>query len=234
MRKDRHRGWTSGLNIAALVAVALVLAPALSWAEELGNRVFFRGGFAALSSDRSGEVFTDVFGVGGTRNDGNTGYYVGAGTDLMLTKDVWGMMKGIAVVGEIGVEFKRFNSYTVTQAVPATCNAAFSPAAVCPASNVNKVQVTMLTVDVSPKVKFRQGTDFQPWIIPVGLDFHVISPPSNASNYLDIGVQFGAGAEYRVWKEFWLGVDGRFHLASNQTNTVNNFGTVGAYVAIGF
>jgi hypothetical protein len=54
------------------------------------------------------------------------------------------------------------------------------------------------------------------------------------TNYLDIGVQFGAGTEYRIWKQFWLGVDGRYHLASNQTNTVNNYGTVGAYVAIGF
>ena len=62
----------------------------------------------------------------------------------------------------------------------------------------------------------------------------MISPPSNASNYLDIGVQFGAGAEYQLWKELKLGVDGRFHLASNQTNTVNNFGTVGMYVGIGF
>jgi hypothetical protein len=99
---------------------------------------------------------------------------------------------------------------------------------------LSKVQVTMLTVDVAPKVKFRQGTDFQPWVIPVGLDFHVISPPSNQTNYLDIGVQFGAGAEFRIWKELWLGVDGRYHLASGATNSVNNYGTVGAYVGIGF
>jgi hypothetical protein len=97
-----------------------------------------------------------------------------------------------------------------------------------------KVQMTMLTVDVAPKVKFMQGSNFQPWIIPVGLDFHVISPTSSQVNYLDIGAQFGAGAEYRIWKELWLGMDGRFHLTSNQTNTTNNFGTVGAYVAIGF
>lgn len=92
----------------------------------------------------------------------------------------------------------------------------------------------MLTVDIAPKVKFRQGTDFQPWIVPVGLDFHVISPPSNQTTVLDIGVQFGAGAEYRIRKELWLGVDARYHLASNQTNALNNYGTVGAYVGIGF
>jgi hypothetical protein len=220
-----------GLGIAVLLA-AVLLWPGGSWADdEKGNVVFFRGGFAALNSDRAGEVFTDVFGLGGTRNNGNTGYYVGAGLDLLLTRDLWGMMKGIWAVGEIGVEFKRFNSSTVTEAVPSTCAAAGIPGC---SVRTNKVQVTMLTVDVAPKIKFMEGSRLRPWIIPIGLDFHVISPPSNASNYLDIGVQFGAGAEYQLWKEFKIGLDGRYHLASNQTGTTNNFGTVGAYVGIGF
>jgi hypothetical protein len=111
----------------------------------------------------------------------------------------------------------------------------------------------------------------------IGLAFHVISPPSNQTQYLDICVQFGAGFEYQVWKtfddeEFFIirsrsvhleagtfvakprepefhlgdfeqqrrnsdleqasmnvGLYGRFHLAGNQTNTVNNFGTIGSY-----
>jgi hypothetical protein len=195
-------------------------------AEDLGNMVFFRGGYAMATSDRSNELFTDGHNTAGS-NGGSHGYYVGAGEDIMLTKDFWGMMKGIALLGEIGVEFKRFNSNTVansdSQGVTGVGHAGKS-----------KEQITMLTVDIAPKVKFMQGTNFQPWIIPVGLDFHVISPTSSQTNYLDIGVQFGTGAEYRIWKELWLGVDGRFHLASNQTNTTNNFGTVGAYVGIGF
>jgi len=32
-------------------------------------------------------------------------------------------------------------------------------------------------------------------VIPIGLDFHVISPPSNQTQYLDIGLQFGASEE---------------------------------------
>jgi hypothetical protein len=137
------------------------------------------------------------------------------------------MTKNIALLGEIGVEFKRFNSETVA-------NSDTSGVTGVSSGGTSKMQVTMLTVDVAPKVKFMQGSDFQPWVIPVGMDFHVISPPSNQTSVLDIGVQFGTGAEYRIWKELWLGVDGRYHVASNQTNTVNNFGTVGAYVAIGF
>jgi hypothetical protein len=92
----------------------------------------------------------------------------------------------------------------------------------------------MLTVNVAPKIMFMEGSRFRPWIIPVGLDFHVISPPSNDSTYLDIGAQFAVGAQYRLWKAFHLGVDGRFHLATNQTDTTNNFGTVGGYVGIAF
>jgi hypothetical protein len=191
-----------------------------------GNRVFYRGGYAALSSGRGGELFTDGHNTAGL-NNGTGGYYVGAGTDLMLTRDLWGMMKGIGIVGEIGVEYKRWNSQTVA-------NSDTTGVTGVSTGGKAKNQITMLTVDIAPKVKFRQGTDFQPWVIPVGLDFHVISPTSSQTNYLDIGVQFGTGAEYRIWKELWLGVDGRFHLASNQTNTVNNYGTVGTYVGIGF
>jgi hypothetical protein len=213
-------------SVAAAIVLGLavcgVLPASAEEATATGNRVFFRGGFAALNSGRGGELVTDIHGLAG-RNDGTSGYYVGAGTDLMLTRDLWGMMKSIGVVGEIGVEYKRWNSQTVANLDTALGGAGLS-----------KVQMTMLTVNVAPKVKFMQGSDFQPWVIPVGLDFHVISPTSSQTNYLDIGVQFGTGAEYRIWKELWLGVDGRYHLASNQTNTVNNYGTVGAYVAIGF
>jgi hypothetical protein len=217
--------------------VALAVSGVLpAWADDIttGNRVFFRGGFAALNSTREGELFTDGHRAAG-QSDGSTGYYIGAGTELMLTRDLWGMMKNIALLGEIGVEFKRWDSSTVANS-DTNFPADPAPGGVTGASTggLSKVQMTMLTVNVSPKVKFMQGSDFQPWVIPVGMDFHVISPPSNQTQYLDIGAQFGAGAEYRIWKEFWLGVDGRYHVASNQTNTVNNYGTVGAYVAIGF
>jgi hypothetical protein len=200
-------------------------------AEEKGNVVFFRGGYAGLTSGRSGEVFTDVYGFNNV-NGYTSGYYVGGGLDLMLSKDFWGMMNNISALGEIGVEFKRFTSNTVTQAVPSTCAAAI-PTSGC-SVRTNTVQLTMLTVDIAPKFKFNQFGNLVPWIIPAGLDFHVISPPSNASNYLDIGVQFAAGFEYQVWKEFKLGADARFHLASNQTGTTNNFFTVGPYAGIGF
>jgi hypothetical protein len=46
---------------------------------------------------------------------------------------------------------------------------------------------------------------------------------------LDIGVQFDAGSEYQICKIFTVGLDGLFHLAGNQRNSVINFGTIGPY-----
>ncbi len=198
--------------------------------QETGNMVFFRGGGAWATNDRSNEVFTDVFGFQGN-NSGDSGYYVGAGLDLVLTRDIWDLFPGTWVLGEIGVEFKRFDSKRVTQAVPSTCGAAAVPTC---SVRKEKVQITMLTVNVAPKIMFMEGSRFRPWIIPAGLDFHVISPPSNDTTVLDIGVQFAVGVQVRVWKALHLGVDGRFHLATGQTDTTNNFGTAGAYFGIAF
>jgi len=200
--------------------------------QETGNMVFFRGGWAGLVNDRGNEIFTDVentFGTGSS-NDKNNGYYVGAGLDLVLSRDVWGLMSGVWALGEIGVEYKRWNSEKVAQAVPSTAATAFGNTTV----NKRKVQLTMLTVSVAPKIMFMEGSRIRPWIIPAGLDFHVISPPSNDTTVLDIGVQWAVGVQYRVWKAIHLGIDGRFHLATGQTDTTNNFGTAGAYVGLAF
>jgi hypothetical protein len=92
----------------------------------------------------------------------------------------------------------------------------------------------MVTIDIAPKLKFMEGSAFRPWLIPVGLDIHVISPPSNQTQYLDVGVQFGAGFEWQVWKAFKLGMDARYHLTANMTNTSNSYMQVGPYVGIAF
>lgn len=190
---------------------------------ETGNMVFFRGGGAFASSDRAGEGFTDVF---SGANDGGAGYYVGAGLDLVLSKNLWGMMGKTWALGEINVEYKKFNSKVSPVAVPTLVGGV--------GGTPGTVNITMLTVSVSPKIMFMEGSRFRPWIIPVGLDFHVISPPSNATTVLDIGAQFAVGAQYRLWKAFHVGVDGRFHLAAGETGTTNNFGTAGAYLGIAF
>lgn len=220
--------------LAAMATLALclcVLAPSAFADEQVGNQVFFRGGYAVTTSDRAGEAFTDTFGLT-TRNSGQNGYYVGGGLDLVLSKDVWGMMSKTWALGEIGVEFKQFNSKTVSVLVPTAAAGLGVPGPSFPTQN--KVRISMLTVDIAPKIKFLEGNRLRPWIIPVGLDFHVISPPSNATTVLDIGVQFGAGVEYHLFRAFHIGLDGRYHVSADKTQTSNSFGTVGAYLGISF
>jgi len=229
--RDKGSKWAIGMvsTAVSLVAIFTFSEVGTAFAEETtstGNRVFFRGGYGEMLSDRACELITDGHCVAG-KNDGTGGYYIGGGADLMITKDLWGMLPGVALVGEIGLEFKRWDSKVVGNLDTVTVSGVSN-------GGLSKVQMTMLTASVAPKVKFRQGTDFQPWVIPGGLDFHVISPTSSQTNYLDIGVQFGGGFEYRVWKELWLGIDSRYHQASNQTNTVNNFWTAGGFVGFGF
>ena len=61
-----------------------------------------------------------------------------------------------------------------------------------------KQNMMMVTVSASPKIKFMEGSKLRPWIIPAGFDIHVISPPSGSTNYLDVGVQSGAGVDYEL------------------------------------
>jgi hypothetical protein len=231
----RRRSRSIGAKCAA-VAIVLGLGVCGAWpasADETGNMVVFKGGFMRLNSDRGGEIFTDTqnaLGVG--RNDKDYGWYVGAWLDNVLSKDTWGMMSGVWATGEIGLQFNRLASKTVTSAVPTVTALAGTPlgGGTTPANT----QLTMVTIDVAPKLKFMEGSAFRPWIIPIGLDIHVISPPSNQTQYLDVGVQFGGGFEYRVWKAIHIGADLRYHLAANMTNTTNSYFQVGPYVGIAF
>ena len=224
--------WGASVVIAAGIAVSS--APPAS-AEEIGNMIAFKGGFMRLNSDRSDNLFTDARNpLGAGLNDNQNGWYVGAWLDLAMSKDAWGMMNGTWAVGEIGLQFNRIASKVVTNTsnigVGTTPPAGLQVTSTTP----SRQQLTMVTIDIAPKLKFMEGSAFRPWLIPVGLDIHVISPPSNQTQYLDVGVQFGGGFEWQVWKAFKLGMDARYHLTANMTNTTNSYFQVGPYVGIAF
>jgi len=218
--------WSVAVAIAGGLTVSGV-SPGMA-EEGTGNMVFFKGGFMNLNEDRSGQTFADTGNaLGAGVNGGNAGWYAGAGLDLVMSKNVWGGMDKTWVVGEIGVQFNRINSETVTNAATVVSGGLGGP-------TNQKVQLTMVTIDVAPKIKFMEGSAFRPWIIPVGLDIHVISPPSNQTQYLDLGVQFGAGLDFQVWRAIMLGVDARYHVTARMTNTNNDYFQVGPYVGISF
>lgn len=227
-----------------------------------GNMVFFRGGYASLNDDRGYGAFTDVNGLGNALgvtpiNDGDTGWYVGAGFDFLLSRDTLGLLPNTWTMAELSVEFSHLSSERTLMTGPlAVCLLAGGALGTCGAL-VGDQDLTMLTVSASPKLKFMEGSKFRPWIIPVGLDFHVISPPSDSTNYIDVGAQFAAGAEYELIPGINLGADFRYHLLADFTSpdynltaaqraalgglgigvnddADNDYWTVGAYLGIGF
>ena len=219
--------WTNRRLLIIGCMIAGLLAGMASSAFAKGNQVFFRGGGAFLSEDRGGQIFTDTGGATGTFNNEDSGFYVGGGVELVLSNNVWGFLPKTSVLGEIGVEYRRFDSNRVVQVAGALASDLTN-------FPIEKVQLTMLNVSVSPKIKFNEGSPLRPWIIPVGLDFIVISPPSNDTTYLDVGVQFAGGLEYNIYGPFNVGADVRYHLSARHTDTNNDVTTVGAYFGIDF
>jgi len=184
------------------------------------HMLFFRGGFAHSDHLRNG-VSIQSSGLGGPGGQaGRDAWYIGAGFDFNLTNDAWGALPRTSVMSEVIFEYKEFGSKVRGNALPA------------PGAGVN---VSQFTLTASPKIKFLEGSRFRPWIIPAGLGIHVISPPSESITVLIPGVMFGAGADYRIWKDFFVGVDARYHLTSGRTDGVKIDGvTAGGYLGIGF
>lgn len=244
------------------------------------HMVFFRGGYARNDQDRKGSILTDanalnegtggnVGGLGVTtsqltgnfQNGDREAWYFGAGLDFNISNDLFGLWDSTALLGEITVNYKEFQTKDQNRAPLGTAandsatgatGTGSVPAGVCGGANGTtaglvssgagpygscsaNIAVTQISITASPKIKFMADSDFSPWIIPAGFGLHVISPPSDAVTYIAPGIMFGAGADYRLWENIYIGVDGRYHLISNTTADVELDGfEVGGYVGFGF
>ena len=178
--------WTNRRLLIIGCMIAGLLAGMASSAFAKGNQVFFRGGGAFLSEDRGGQIFTDTGGATGTFNNEDSGFYVGGGVELVLSNNVWGFMPKTTVLGEIGVEYRRFDSNRVVQVAGALASDLTN-------FPIEKVQLTMLNVSVSPKIKFNEGSPLRPWIIPVRVGFHRDQSPVERYHV------FGRGGPVRRW-----------------------------------
>ncbi len=224
------------------------VAKAEADAEKGQNLLFFRGGYASLTSNRHNELLTTntIFnGAGYGDNSGNgNGWYVGTGLDFRLSDNAWGISDMVAVDGELFINYANYGQ---------AYNGLVSALLGTKATN----QVTQLTIAASPKVKFNlMDGDFRPWVIPFGLSINVVSPPSSGVTVLNPGLMLGTGAEYRLWKDIWLGADFRYQFTGGDMNyryhaTANGalpagavFGNLnqtptqglfsGAYIGVGF
>jgi len=199
------------------------------------NMVFFRGGFARQDHKRNGvSIYSDVagsqLGLPGEVGD-NEGWYIGAGFDFSLVDDFWGVLDKTEVLGELMVEYREFSDNTRGNVLAQ--NPTFLATGVMVPTR--EVTVSQLTLSASPKIKFMKGSNFRPWVIPIGLGLHVISPPSESITVLNPGLQFGGGVDYKVWKNLYVGADARYHLTGGSGDGINTDGfTAGGYLGIGF
>jgi hypothetical protein len=202
--------------------------------ETKDNQVFFRGGYSRNDHKRDGvSIYSDVagsqLGLPGGVGD-NDGWYIGAGFDFSINDDLFGLMDNTEVLAELMFEWKEFATATQGNAL------ASDPTLLLPLNGQpREVSVSQFTLSAAPKIKFMKGSDFRPWIIPFGLAAHVISPPSESITVFNPGVMFGGGADYKVWKDVYVGVDGRYHLTGGNGDGVNTDGfTAGGYIGLGF
>lgn len=195
------------------------------------NEIFFRGGYARNDNTRNGvSIQSDVAPVIAQDRPDKDGWYIGAGFDFELTDNVWGLLDNTEVDAELMFEYKQFATDVKGNAL------ATDPTPLVVAGGTPRdVTVNQFTLTAAPKVKFMADSAFRPWIIPFGLGIHVISPPSESITVLNPGIMFGAGADYRIWKDIYVGADARYHLTGHDADEVNTDGlTAGGYIGIGF
>lgn len=198
--------------------------------------LFFRGGFAHAMHDRNGVTLqSNVAPLGAQEQGDRDAWYVGAGFDWRLTRNVWGAMARTDVFAELMFEYKRFGGQQGNVLANSPTQLAGPVLGTTIPENPRNVTVSQFTLTAAPKIKFLEGSKFRPWIIPAGLAIHVISPPSESITVLTPGVMFAAGADYNIWKDFYVGLDARYHITGGKHDGVNIDGlTAGGYVGIGF
>lgn len=201
------------------------------------NLLFFRGGYARQNNDRGGTLDPTSLGAANNRDGLIVGsisdkdaWYFGAGFDFNLTNDVWGVMHDTEVDGELVIDYVE-----LAKGQPNGLSAQEAGAVGLPPANSELATVNILRLSASPKIKFMKHSKFRPWLIPVGFEISVVSPPSDAITVTAPGMQFGAGMDYRLWKQIFIGADARYHYAPGNVDGISINGvTAGGYIGIGF
>lgn len=210
--------------------------------EEKDNMVFFRGGYGRNNESRGGTLDpTGTKGLDGVFPGAigdQDAWYVGAGFDFNINDNLFGMMHGTEVLGELMFDYKQLGERKTNGLNSVVSGAVINDATTATAVgavNAQTATVNALTLAASPKIKFFKGSNFRPWLIPAGLEITVISPPSDAITVLNPGMMFGAGADYKIWKDIYAGADVRYHHSFDNMDGVNPDGlTAGGYLGLGF
>lgn len=97
------------------------------------------------------------------------------------------------------------------------------------------MSVSQLAIVGAPKYRIESMGRIRPWVIPAGMAFFVHILPTNDSTYLDVGLHFGTGIDYLLTDDVSIGLDARYNLNLNRTNSpAGDFFTTGAYLGFNF
>ncbi|WKJ91099.1 hypothetical protein QZJ86_02945 [Methylomonas montana] len=200
------------------------------------NLVAVRGGWSALDHARgnSNTPLTD----GGllSNNQNNEGFYFGGAFDFNVNNDLFGLMDDTSFAIELGVEYAQYGTGTnaLTDGTLTALQTANGDTIVLNGHSPRATD-SRLRINASPKIKFMHDSKLRPWIIPVGLDINILGVPSNAVSVLNAGLNFGAGAEYDVFRGIVLGTDVRYHYSTSKLDGTPTDGfNAGGYVGFKF
>lgn len=198
-----------------------------------------RGGWARFNQTRGNSALVAGTGFGedlltsGTDQDA---FYYGGAIDFNVNNDLFGLMDHTSFNLELGIEYTEIGDGKRNGLENVASLAATGGASATALAGVQQtVTVNMLRISAAPKIKFMHGSKFRPWLIPVGLDMNIISPPSDAITVLNTGMQFGIGADYEIFDGIVVGADTRYHHTFDDLDGVQTDGfTLGGSVGFKF
>jgi len=208
------------------------------------HRFNVRGGWMHMDDNRGSTRTVGGTGLGEdilTSEVDQDAFYYGGGIDFTMNNDLFGLMDGVSFGIELGIEYSELGEKEesgLTRGITTldAANSISGAGTLVPAGNYQQnVTVNMLRVSAAPKIRFMEGSKLRPWIVPLGLDLNIISPPSDAVTVLNSGMQFGAGADYEILPGIYAGVDGRYHWTPDDVDGVDTDGfTLGGSVGFAF
>ena len=199
------------------------------------NLIMVRGGFSNLDHARGyGADLSSLELTNGSllsNNNSNQGFYFGGAFDYNVNNDLFGLMDHTSFAVELGIEYDQYGKGTNQF----TGNSATLLGLPVTTANGTKSLDVRLRLSVAPNIKFMHDSKLRPWIIPVGAEINVLGVPSNAVSVLNSGMQFGAGADYELFRGIVVGADTRYHYSTSKLDGVPTDGfTTGGYVGFKF
>jgi len=195
------------------------------------HQVAVRGGWMHFNDNRGSTTGVAGSGLGTdllTSETDKDAFYYGGAFDFNINNDLFGLMDHTSFGIELGVEYAEIQDKRVNGLGTALTALHGTP-------SLQSVTVNQLKLSASPKIKFMHGSKLRPWLIPVGLDINIISPPSDAITVMNTGMQFGTGVDYELYKGIVIGADGRYHHTFDDVDGVDTDGfTLGGSVGFKF